>query len=367
MSTSTANLQPWLTIYNIAQYLSKNGRKIHIITDVKENENIKNINVHIVKSLLAGNSKEILDVVNYISPEYIVISITPFSLLFNTWYDKLQGIKKIAFFSYSLYSKKEIFNSLKFITLKNKCEFGRELIIPMHFSLSKMAKKFDFAICQSNRTYNRVKKNLKNFPIYKIDPGISLEDWKYGHKTFSDHTLFLYTGSPKKIRGFYTLLEAFSLISQENVRLKILARGTDSATLRRIEKYIRHKKVENKVSLLGGWIDRATLNEELLHADLVTLPFVLVPAELPVTLMESIASGTPVLVTDIDGLPDAIGMAGVVAPHADVAGLSRVMLHYHRNMEEKKRLHAACRQQRNHMKSWDEIGQLWEQALKQHM
>ncbi|WP_176724221.1 glycosyltransferase family 4 protein [Desulfoplanes formicivorans] len=367
MSTSTSNLQPWLTIYNVAQYLSNNGFDIHIITDVKNPENIKNINIHIVKSLLSNNSKEIINIVDSIDPEYIVVSVTPFSLLFNTWYDKLNGIKKIAFFSYSLYTKKEILKSLKFINLKNRFEFGRELIIPTHFSLSILSKKFDFAVCQSNRTYNRVKRHLKDFIIYKIDPGIVLEDWEYENKTFSDQTLFLYTGSPKKIRGFYTLLKAFSLISQENVRLKILARGTEPEALHCIEKYIRQKKLGHKVSLVGGWIDRATLNKELLHADLLTLPFVLVPAELPVTLMESIASGTPVLVTDIDGLPDAVGRAGLVAPHADIAGLSKVMLHFHQNVAEKKRLHDACHHQRSNMKSWNDIGKLWEQALKRHV
>jgi glycosyltransferase involved in cell wall biosynthesis len=363
MSASTVRLQPWLTIYMVAQYLSKNGYDIHIITDTKECANIDNIRIHIVKSLLSSNSKEIVGVVKSINPKYIVISVTPFSLLFNNWYDKLHNIKKIAFFSYSLYTKKEILNSMKFISLKNQCEFGRELMIPINYSLSRLDEKFDLAICQSQRTCDRIKNFLNTCKIYKIDPGINLDDWIYEKKEMSADTVFMYTGSPKKIRGLYMLLDAFSLMPQEKIHLKILSRGSQSGELKGIEAYIRQKKIEHRVTLIGGWIPRSTLKKELSQADLLVLPFVLVPAELPVTLMESIACGTPVLVTDIDGLPSAVGKAGLVAPHADVSGLSRMMQHYHENPTKKEQLHRACHVRRSQMKSWDEIGNLWQNVL----
>lgn len=363
MSANTVMLQPWLTIYKVAQYLNKNGFDIHVITDVKKDLKIKNITVHIVKSLLSSNSKEMVSIVESINPEYIVISVTPFSLLLNRWYDKLHNIKKIAFFSYSLYTRKEILKSMKFISLKNKCEFGRELVIPMRYSLSIMNKIFDLAICQSERTYDRIKAHVKDFKIYKILPGIDLNDWLYEKKEMSADTVFMYTGSPKKIRGFYMLLDAFSLMPSEKIHLKILSRGSQTGELKRIEAYIHQKKIAHKVTLIGGWIPQSNLKRELSQADLLVLPFVLVPSELPVTLMESIASGTPVLVTDIDGLPGAVGKAGLVTPHADVLGLSRLMQHYHENPVKKMQLHRACHLQRNQMQSWDDVGSLWEQIL----
>lgn len=110
------------------------------------------------------------------------------------------------------------------------------------------------------------------------------------------------------------------------------------------------------MSIRGGWIAIDDLKREIYQADMVVLPFVLVPSELPVTLMEAIACGTPVLVTDIDGLPSAIGEAGLVVPHVDIPGLSRNMEKFHGSLELKQKLNNACLTECNRMESWDSIG-----------
>jgi len=356
-------LQPWLTIYHVSMWLVENGFHVHIITDRGSFRHSSGIQIHLVKSLRNRHATDILSIIDKIKADCVVTTVTPLSLVVNSWYANIKHVRKIAFFSYSFYTSPEIWKSMRYLSLRDKYEFGRQAIIPSSVSLKMLKKNFDCAICQSSRTKMRIENIMKDFTIHKIDPGIDLEIWKFSNKSYKDTTQFLYTGSPLKIRGFWNILKAFSNIESKDITLKILARGSKQFEIDKIERYITSKKLCSRISVMGGWSDLNSLRNEIRTADLLLLPFVIVPSELPVTLMESIASGTPVLVSNIDGLPDAVGNAGVVTPHASVSSLRKAILDFHSDKSKRDSLHLACMKKREKMKTWKSVGKIWENVL----
>ena len=89
----------------------------------------------------------------------------------------------------------------------------------------------------------------------------------------------------------------------------------------------------------------------------------MVPSELPVTIMEVISCGTPAVVTDIDGLAEAVGGAGIVIPHADSYSLADAILKIHQNKELFSNLKKACLDRRKKMLSWESVAKKWQTIL----
>jgi glycosyltransferase involved in cell wall biosynthesis len=165
------------------------------------------------------------------------------------------------------------------------------------------------------------------------------------------------------IRGFSILLDAMVLISDINITLKVLARKASNEQLSDLRSEVFRRGLESRVSIEGGWMDVAALRSELQSARVVLLPFVLVPSELPVSVMEAVACGSPVVVTNIDGLPDAAGAAGLVIPNGDVRALADALMLIRYDQDKYEKLKSACQPQRESMMSWDEMSCKWLELL----
>jgi glycosyltransferase involved in cell wall biosynthesis len=198
-------------------------------------------------------------------------------------------------------------------------------------------------------------------PICSIPPGIDKTIWFPGDKKkqTSDETIFLYTGSPKRIRGFNQILDAFSMLSREKIKLKILARGADAPEVEKIQLRLKKRGILDHTQLIGGWMSSGQLRQHISNADAVLLPFILVPSELPVTVMEVIACGTPPIVSDIDGLPEAVGDCGMVVPQADTKQLADAIARFHKDRRIREQFRSHCLERYSAMDSWEDTAKKW--------
>jgi glycosyltransferase involved in cell wall biosynthesis len=366
-SKNNLRLQPWLTFYRISLELLTNGNKIHTITDSNCNQDINGIHVHTVKSLRGTNTNEITNIMQEISPDIIIVSVTPLSLATTGWYKILKDIKSFAYLSYSFYSSGEIIKAFPHLTFKEKIEFGRHLLVPKVLWEKRLTNYFDGVICQSAKTGEIIKhKTRARIPVYTIPPGIDKELWfveKIRAHDKKKKTVLLYTGKTCGIRGFFVVLDALKQISDPNINLRILARGANEKEIRNLITTLSLRNIKDRVTIKGGWLKPEELIIEIQSATAVLLPFVLVPSELPVTIMEVISCGTPAIVTDIDGLPEAVDGAGIVIPQADSYSLADAILKIHQNKELFSNLKKACLDRRKKMLSWKSVAKKWQTIL----
>jgi len=125
-----------------------------------------------------------------------------------------------------------------------------------------------------------------------------------------------------KPRDFATLLQAFRLVLDHrgDVRLLIVGDGPYRAN---VEALVAELDLLDKVALLGM---RQDVPELLAASDL----FVLSTAQwegLPLTVLEAMASGLPVVASDVGGVPEAVtqGETGLVVPPRSPQALASAM------------------------------------------
>jgi glycosyltransferase involved in cell wall biosynthesis len=360
-------LQPWLTIHRVARGLNNRGFDVHIISDDEGPMDLDGIRMHWVRSFRGTNSKQLIEIFRSIKPDSVIVTITPLSLATAGWYRILEKYSAYGYLSYPFYSKKELFKALRYIGWRERWEYGRHILVPQRVWSDRLTTFFDGVICQTKHTAQKIA-NLTKLKISAraISPGIDTELWASENELKAVHSnnYFLYLGSASKIRGFLLLLEAFAWLSDTDIRLKVLARGADETEIKEINREVERRKLETRVSIRGGWIGTDELKEQIKSATAVLFPFILVPSELPVSVLEAVYCGTPVIVSDLAGLPEIVGNAGIVVPQADVRKMALAIQKLHREKNYRARLSASCYKRRNAIISWDSACEKWNEFLR---
>lgn len=354
-------LQPWLTINEVALRLKDDGHDVHIVTDV-DDVVASDLNIHVVRSLRGSNKEEIYSVIDDIAPDTLITLITPLNLATGGWIARYADSQVIAFSSYPFYSFKELlraFPHVKFVELKS---YLRHLLVPGFLWKTRLKKYYNGVICQSESGKTRLLNLLsQDVKVHSIPPGIDLDTWKPAQISIANSKTLklLYLGTASAIRGFNICLQSYKEVADKDISLTILARGATTIQTEAISTKLEIMGIKEKCHLIGGWIDRDEMIAHINTADLVVLPFVLVPSELPVSVMEVIACGTPVITTDIDGLPSTVGEAGMIVKQGSSGSLSAAIIDLYDQRVQLDHLKDCCIAESAKMYAWDVMYDKW--------
>ena len=117
--------------------------------------------------------------------------------------------------------------------------------------------------------------------------------------------IVLYLGRIHKIKGLDILVRAFANIVKELDDVKLVIIGPDDGYLRELETLIRLLEIPNNVQIVGYLSGKDKLAAGTVDADVYVLPS---RYEIfGITVLESVACGTPIIITDVCGLADYFG------------------------------------------------------------
>ncbi|MBD3162427.1 MAG: glycosyltransferase, partial [Candidatus Eisenbacteria bacterium] len=140
-------------------------------------------------------------------------------------------------------------------------------------------------------------------------------------------------------KGHRDLVEAAVRVLEEepSCRFTIVGEGEERGAL---EREIAAAGLGERFSLPGATHDATAA---LADFDLFVLPSLW--EGLPLTLLEAMAAGLPVIASDVDGIPEAVseGKDGLLVPPRDPAALARAILGLLRDPDRAARLGAAAR------------------------
>jgi glycosyltransferase involved in cell wall biosynthesis len=124
-------------------------------------------------------------------------------------------------------------------------------------------------------------------------------------------------------KGHLVLLEAASRLAAEGMRFEIVLVG-DGPLRSVIEERVRRLGLEGRVKL-AGWMSAEQVREAILASRVLVLPSF--NEGLPVSLMEALALGRPVISTAIQGIPELVmpGTNGWLVPAGSVEALVPAM------------------------------------------
>jgi glycosyltransferase involved in cell wall biosynthesis len=166
-----------------------------------------------------------------------------------------------------------------------------------------------------------------------IAPGVDLQRWKPGHDAGSQQPVrLLFVGGDFRRKGGYTVLEAFRTSLQHHCELDIVTR--EDVDIGGLPGVRVHRLGPNSPELMALYA----------RADIFTFP---TQADvLPLAIMEAMASGLPVITTEVGALREQIedGINGFVVPPGDAAALARATLKLVENPSMRQAMSVAARQ-----------------------
>lgn len=156
----------------------------------------------------------------------------------------------------------------------------------------------DLLIAPSNFMINKYHENnfFNNTNAVKIPLGI---DKKTVRKPKSHDIIDItYIGSMGKHKGVDILIKAFMQINNENIRLHLVGKGYD-------EEEFKHLAKSDERIIFYGYVDNDKIASFYDNANIIVVPSICYDNS-PMVIYESFARSTPVVGSDIGGIPELI-------------------------------------------------------------
>jgi colanic acid/amylovoran biosynthesis glycosyltransferase len=181
--------------------------------------------------------------------------------------------------------------------------------------------------------------DVSRFEIHKC--GIPIEEYRFQPKcNFRNPIVIMSVGRLVPVKGFAVLLRASRWLLDQGFSHKVKIYG-DGPERKRLEELIKVMSLEGTVELMG-YVSPVNVRAALVDSDLFVLASVLDPIEkmegTPVSLMEAMAVGVPVISTNLGGIPELIehGISGYLAVPDDHKSLAEAILRLYRLSESER-------------------------------
>ncbi len=205
-----------------------------------------------------------------------------------------------------------------------------------------MNSAFLVTVSRSNRDYLR-----KNLPpacrpkIVRLYNGVNLDIFLPPKSPRSD-AVVLSVGRLVEKKGFRYLIEAIDILQRQGVKLdcRIIGDGEEKIALKSL---ILKLNLGRTVKLLGG-LPQDVVLRSMQEAAVFVLPAIIADDgnrdALPTVLLEAMATGLPVISTDVVGIPEILdkGKCGLIVAQKDSEGLAKAMAGLLRHPRQRRRL-----------------------------
>jgi len=298
---SNLRLQPWRYVFEMSRAVKRVGWRVIVLTDVKGYEK-EGISVKTVPNFrhFGKYSADVIKAVEDMDPDVVIQLVGATSGIFGPRQFKTPTI---GIMTSPLYTIKDIVKSGIVNMVKQRQHLFGAFV--WRSSAKALAKQNDSIIVLSDDTKAKllragVKANIVRMVPAGIDgifrpsiPPAKCRD-------------IVYLGSDDPIRGLDTLLAAWRLVSNKTGKLELLIRKTGAKGVRKL------CMKEYNISAVLGCMNPSDIYRHIKKARAVALPFRLVPSDVPIAILEGMASGKPVISTAVGSIPELLEGRGLV-------------------------------------------------------
>ena len=415
-------LQPWRYIYEVASRMALRGMDVEVISDRPEgytkSDDVCGIHITYVRRFHPlSRNEDLMKLIQEMSPDILFLSMGPTSIYFMHLLRECR-MPVVGMWTGTIYD-------LRYILGLGMGEFCRNYgSLYLHAISSVMPKRAVRHLLGSPNLKRIVvlnessKRKVKGygFPesaISVIPPGITAEDLimpefdevkELKNRLNIDDRDFvvLYLGSPLTLRGTDVLIDASSRAHKSIFSLKLLllsrhlkrddssvcdppskqgsfnpsatemlhdiSSGCDHLTRdeMHIERLIKAKGIDNFVKVLPGFLAKSDLKRLICLSDVVALPFKLLQSDAPISILEAMALGRPVISTKIGGIPEMLGGGrGLLVAPNDPEDLSDAIISLYENPDLRKVMGARARAYMLRYCDWDDVAEKTIRAIKE--
>lgn len=376
---SNINKLPWKYIYKISSYLNLK-HDVFILTDSEDKfEEIRTIYVKKIFVPLKGETKEVLDVLNQEKPDKCIMLLGLTSFLRREF--KI-NIPVYGVFTSPIYSLIEL---LKNIGFKDSIKYRDytvihylNSIIPNYF-VKKWSPNFEKIIFLSE--YTQKKLTEKGFPssktviipvgiekhFFKPPDPVAVEKLK-NHINPDGLPIIMYLTSPLTLRGTDALVKAFEEVLQRRSCKLIFLSRIDHEELYEEEKRLKNIAIQggffDSVKFISNFLTPEELKEHIAVADIICIPFKIVLSDIPISILEAMAIGKPIISTNVACIPEMVEGNGLLVPANNKNELAISLIKVLDDHELAKSLISNGKSYTKIHPTWTQIGILIETAIK---
>ncbi|WP_336361989.1 glycosyltransferase family 4 protein [Halalkalicoccus salilacus] len=344
-SPERSSRQPWAYIQGIADKLSECGHDVLIVgdgpKDVNESERPAS-QIKFVDSV--RSSSKIERVADVFNPDICLWSVGPPSSLYLSLTLPQIADRMIAVIPGPLYTTKEIVSQLSINDIMYVSSYSHLVmssIIPQQWFSCFLQHNFNQIIVPTNTLVDKVssnrllRRNVFHIP-HGVDTGI-LATSSTQNKSFRenipdppDQSYILNFGPPRPIRGAQDFIKAILLLRDRgyNVTGVLLARidnKDDSTKLREINRHLSQQGERDAFLLIDKHLSPIELKRFIQNAAAVALPYRIVQSTVPVSILEALTLGCPVITTKIQGAQELIPSPNWTVPPKDAGKLATAL------------------------------------------
>ena len=171
----------------------------------------------------------------------------------------------------------------------------------------------------------------------------------------------LFMGPPSRIRGIFEMLTAFEIAAQKNdsIRLICLFRADDKLDSDAVRTAIERSKYRERIYAAWESVSRPELHAFMRGALAIVMPFVLVPSEIPLAIIEAMAHGKPVITTASGGTGEFTSQFGFAPAVGDTTALSDAMLTLTGDESLRRDKAQRARELHERLDDWHEMADRW--------
>lgn len=332
--------QPWCYVYQITKGLAEYGIDTCIISN-GEDAVIENIRVRGVSYLtsILGESDDVIRVLDEEEPDLVIklIGLTSFLRIRRRIFRPVIGI-----LTSPIYTFREVIG----VGIDEFIRHGNYLWIHLIGSLlpdafvRRSGRDYQTIVVLSENNRNRLAKTGITTNIVTVPPGLDPFDFELpGLENVEkirteinpeNLPLIFYFTSPLTIRGTDVLVKAFAQVRETIPAKLIFLSRMDYPELSKdisiLKDLAAQKGVIDSIEFVTRTLSRNEVKEYLSTADVVCLPFKLVLSDVPISILEAITLGKPVISTDIAGIPAVLGERGYSSGQNDENALAEKIL-----------------------------------------
>lgn len=339
---SNLRKQPWRYVHELVRDLPDHGIEPTVITDVDRDETA-GMPVRTVPGVLGatGPTTEVVSAIEREDPDAVVALTGPTSFVRPSTIASTTDRPTIGLFAGPLYSPGEVLNVGLNELYRNFEYLNVHLagsLVPDRW-IRRRASAFDSLVTLTDEDRIRLHRAGVETSLSTIRPGIDdfdleLPDSQEIADVREDLNpegvpMLLYFTSPLTLRGTDTLVEAFARVRRTHpCKLVVLSRQDDGGLSReesRLRRLARERSVGDSFELVPRNLTPDGVKAHLAAADVVALPFKIVLSSVPISLLEAMSVGNPVVSTRVGGIPELVDDERQLVDPGNPASLTRTL------------------------------------------
>ncbi len=380
LALHNTRLMPWRTVLEVAAAIDQSEEHSAVVLSGSKDTQCRDCEIegvpvcHVPKPCGRAEIQSIADICLEKRIEVLYCPLAWRLPLTNIhWIEGKANLRIVWYMPGAWYHFRHVCRAVSALGLKATLPYLYQSLIPRKLYVKKLLKTGVRPLITMTE-YNRDKLIRCGYPaerLYAIPPGktpVTTEItegsnvWEKVASRLDGIPYFLFFGPPQAIRGVQHILKAFKYVMQKNDDIALVC-------LFRSDKGLDSDLWQNKIKKLGfpenrffcTWesLSGSDLHKFISNCHAVLKPFLLVPSEIPLAVIEAAGYSKPVIGTGPDGTGCFVQKFGMMVRPADSMSLAGAMIKLAEARQLYNELYQSAREVYRDHPTWNEVADRW--------